>query len=320
MLIPSLIRQNEPLKKHCTLRIGGTADFFAEPSTEGEIAELFSFVTSTQIPFVVIGRGSNILFDDEGFRGLVIKFGKKFSSVVIEDDMITAQAGAWMPHVARRAQVNGLAGLEHTVGIPGTIGGIVVMNAGSKRKYIGGSIINVRAMLLDGVVKTIPAAACGFGYRQSIFQKETKIVVGVTLKCEKGDPVSIRKEMLAILRERRWKFPLKEHNCGSVFRSDPEIYAKYGPPGKIIEDLGGKGFLVGGIAVSEKHANFFVNRLNGTAQDYLKLIEYIKQRAYSEMEIVMKPEVHYIHSIQGKADITNNVQSYGLECLNNPKR
>lgn len=294
MQFPHCVRRNELLKNHCTLKIGGPADFFAEPSSQQEILELLAFARKNGLQFSVIGCGSNILFDDEGFRGLIIKIGNRFSSVKIEGNTIIAKAGAWMPHVARLAQVNGLGGVEHTVGIPASIGGLVVMNGGSQRKCIGDNVIGVDVLCFDGKIQTIPAADCNFGYRESIFQDRSKIILAVVIRCERKDPKLIRKEMLSILRDRRHKFPLKEPNCGSVFKSDPEIYEKYGTPGKIIEEIGFKGKSMGGIYVSVKHANFLVNRHDGSAKDFKEMVSSIEQSVLKRLNVTLHREVIYI--------------------------
>lgn len=293
---PHCVRRNELLCNHCTLKIGGPAEFFAEPSSQQEILELLAFANKNGLQFSVIGCGSNILFEDEGFRGLIIKLGRKFSSLSIEGDTMIAQAGAWVPHVARLAQVNGLGGLEHTVGIPASIGGLVVMNGGSQRRCIGDNVIAVDVLDCDGKIKRIVAADCDFGYRKSIFQDRSKIILAVLIRCEIKEPKLIRKEMLTILRDRRHKFPLKEPNCGSVFKSDPEIYEKYGTPGKIIEEIGFKGKSMGGIYVSEKHANFLVNRHNGSAKDFKEIVSSIEQSVLKRLNVSLHREVIYINS------------------------
>lgn len=296
MQLPQCVRRNELLSNHCTLKIGGPADFFAEPSSRRELMELLAFARERGLRFSVIGCGSNVLFDDEGFRGLIIKIGNRFSSVRIEGDIMIAQAGAWVPHIARLAQVNGLGGLEHTVGIPASIGGLVVMNGGSQRRCIGDNVIAVDVLDCAGKIKTIVAADCDFGYRKSIFQDRSKIILTVIVRCEQKQPKLIRKEMLSILRDRRHKFPLKEPNCGSVFKSDPEIYEKYGAPGKIIEETGFKGKSIGGIFVSDKHANFLVNRHNGSAKDFKEMVTAIEQSVLKRLNVSLHREVIYIHS------------------------
>lgn len=271
-----VIKTNEPLSRHCTLKIGGVADYFSEPETELEIIFSLQFAIKNDLPYFVIGHGSNILFDDLGYRGLIIKIGEKFSKISIKGTKVLAQAGAWMPYVARKSQAKGLAGLEHTIGIPGNIGGIVVMNAGSQRKSISERLIKVRALDKDGKIHELSKEDCAFGYRKSIFQTKGWIILTAELNCEATSSKVIRTEMLKILRDRRGKFPRKSANCGSVFKSSPELYKKHGPPGHIIENLGLKGISVGGVGISKKHANFFVNTGSGKSKDFEELLHLVQ--------------------------------------------
>lgn len=292
-MMQGFIKTKEPLKKHCTLQIGGVADYFSEPETESEIISSLQFAIKNTLPYFIIGHGSNVLFDDLGYRGLIIKIGEKFSKIVINDNKIIAQAGAWMPYVARKCQVNGLAGLEHIIGIPGNIGGGVTMNAGSQRKSISERLIKVRALDHNGQIHELKRVDCDFGYRKSLFQKKGWIILTVELECERSNCKTIRHEMLKILQDRRDKFPRKQPNCGSVFKSSPELYKKHGPPGLIIENLGLKGSCVGGVCISQKHANFFVNINSGTSSDFKQLLclvqdRFMKEHGYKLTEEVIK--------------------------------
>jgi len=291
----SFIKINEPLNRHCTLKIGGNADYFAEPESEQQILEALNFATQNQLSYFVIGHGSNLLFADEGYRGVIIKLAEKFAGIKVKNNTITAQAGAWMPYVARKAQVAGLVGLEHTIGIPGNIGGIVNMNAGSQRMSIAQNLIAVRYIDEQGGIKSISVVDCEFGYRQSIFQNNKWLILEAKFQLEKGDKNQIRHTMRTILSERRKKFPRKEPNCGSVFKSNPAMYEKYGPPGQIIEDLGIKGKQIGGIQVSPKHANFFVNTGGATAMEFVEVLKYVKDRSFIKLGFQLVAEVQRVN-------------------------
>lgn len=295
MDIPAFIKKNQALSLHCTLKIGGGAKYFVEPINEEEIVQAVRWAISNGLSYFVIGRGSNILFADEGYSGLIIKISKKLSRIIVnnEQGIVSVQAGAWMPHVARKCQSHGLSGLEHAVGIPGNIGGIITMNAGSQRKSISSNLQFVRYVDENGNVKTLNVNEGEFGYRKSTFQNNKWIILEATFFCELGDKNEIRRTMLEILGERRRKFPRKLPNCGSVFKSNPSMYKSYGPPGKIIEDMGLKGTRFGGVFVSEKHANFFINE-NGTSKDFSQLLCFVKEKAKAEYGIDLHEEVIFV--------------------------
>lgn len=292
-MCPDFIKTNVSLKHHCTLKIGGLADYFVEPENEQQIAEALAFAKEKAIPYFVIGHGSNLLFADEGYRGLIIKLADKFAQIEINENTIRVQAGAWMPYVARKAQQAGLVGLEHTVGIPGNIGGIITMNAGSQRKSIATNLKSISVITEEGEKRMLTPDQCDFGYRQSIFQNKLWIILSAEIECELGDKNQIRTEMRKILKERRLKFPRKQPNCGSVFKSNPAMYQQYGPPGKIIEDLGLKGFCIGDVCISPQHANFFVNTGKASSKDFLSMLSKIK-KVCLERNIIMNPEVQKV--------------------------
>lgn len=292
-MIPEFIKTNVSLKAHCTLKIGGMADYFVEPENEQQVKKALAFAKEKAIPYFVIGHGSNLLFADEGYRGIIIKLADKFAQIDINKNCIKVQAGAWMPYVARKAQQSGLVGLEHTVGIPGNIGGILTMNAGSQRKSIATHLKRICVMTKEGEKLMLTPDQCDFGYRQSIFQNKTWIIISAEIECEFGDKNQIRSEMRKILKERRLKFPRKLPNCGSVFKSNPAMYQQYGPPGKIIEDIGLKGFCIGDVCISVKHANFFVNTESGRSKDFINLLQMVKQIS-TEKGIKLDEEVYFV--------------------------
>lgn len=246
------------------------------------------------IPLLVIGQGTNLLFDDAGLRGIVLRLGANLSRLEIAGSRILAEAGVWVPHLARTAARAGLAGLEHTIGIPGTIGGLVLMNGGSQRRGIGEQVRRVWIIDQAGEERVLSPQECAFSYRHSALQGSGATVVRVELACPPGDPRRIRREMLADLRERRRKFPRKEPNCGSVFLSTAEMHASVGPPGRIIEQAGLKGWRVGAAEVSYRHANFIVNRGGATAAEVLALIAHIRRTVLAQIGFDLHCEVRYV--------------------------
>lgn len=285
-----------PLARFCTWAIGGPADLLLEPAAIPQIQETVRFARQHAIPLVVIGQGSNLLFADEGVRGIVMRLGPRFATRSTEGNRIVADAGAWVPGIARAAQRAGLTGIEHISGIPGTIGGLVLMNGGSRRRGIGENVERVWIVDQEGRGMVLTAAECRFSYRHSALQESGAIVARVELACASADPRAIRREMLADLRERRLKFPLKLPNCGSVFLSTSEMHASVGPPGRIIEESGLKGLRYGGAEISRRHANFIVNTAGATACDVLRLIAQVRTTVRSRIGFELQCEVRYVTS------------------------
>ncbi len=288
-----------PLAAHNSWQIGGPADLLVEPSCVDHVVSVVKFAHQENIPLVVIGQGTNLLFDDAGVRGIVLKLGNQFSRTIIAKNTIIAEGGAWVPGLARKAMLAGLAGLEHTIGIPGTIGGLVLMNGGSQRKGIGDNVSRVWVVDREGALVELSQADCNFSYRKSALQGTGAVVVKVELVCDRVKPAVIRRAMLKDLRERRSKFPRKEPNCGSVFLSTTEMHASVGPPGKIIEDAGLKGTRLGNAEVSRQHANFIVNLGGASSRDILGLVAHIRQVVAKRIDFELHCEVRYV-STTGK--------------------
>lgn len=289
-----LIRANEPLWLHSRWRIGGVADLFIEPLRADQVSRACARAEEEGVALIIVGNGSNLLFSDAGLRGAVLKIGRKFSRYTLKGNVITAQAGAWVPALARAAANRGLSGLEHAAGIPGTLGGLIYMNGGSLRHSIGEIVRRVWAIDRFGNVKVMHNAKCAFSYRRSIFQDTDLVILQAELICQPDDPSRIRRRTLEILEERKKKFPLRLPNCGSVFSNHPELYNSFGPPGKVIEDLGFKGFTVGGVQVSQKHANFIVNLGSGKAADVFKLVSLIRAATFKRTGLYLECEVRYV--------------------------
>ncbi len=288
------VYHDEPLARHCSWEIGGPADLLLEPRNAAQVSVIVAFAARHNIPLLVIGQGTNLLFDDRGVRGIVLKIGSAMDHLTIDGNRIVADAGAWVPEVARKAAKAGLVGLEHAIGIPGTLGGLVLMNGGSHRKGIGDNVRRVWVVDRDGREAILSREDCSFSYRHSALQESGGVIVRVELECRQGNPALVRREMIGDLRDRRRKFPRKQPNCGSVFLSTSQMHATVGPPGKIIEDAGLKGARIGNAQVSVQHANFIVNLGGATSADVLSLIARIRQVVFQKIGFDMHCEVRYV--------------------------
>ena len=264
-----------------------------EPESEASICRALRAAKAFGIPWMVIGDGSNLLFDDGGIDGMVIKIGCKLARFAVAGATVSAESGIWVPRLARLAARNGLAGMEHTIGIPGRLGGLICMNGGSLRQSIGTITREVTFIDSEGRRQRIAGEKCQFGYRTSIFQEQKCIIAACKLQLRPGSWPGLRQAMRRILRDRRTKFPRRLPSCGSVFRSDPETYRRHGPPGRLIENCGLKGKAVGGARVSHLHANFIVNTGQATADDVLALISDIQDAVFSRYGLRLETEVRY---------------------------
>ena len=276
----------EPMKNHTTFRIGGPADALALPKTPEEVAEVVRFCHEHAQPYYVLGNGSNLLVSDEGYRGLVLQLYRNFNDIQVNGETITVQSGAMLAAVARTAYQTGLTGLEFASGIPGTIGGAVVMNAGAYGGEMRNVLKEVTVLTKEGEVLVIPAKALELGYRTSVIPKNGWIVLGAVLQLKKGDQEQILARMEELKEQRITKQPLDLPSAGSTFKRPEGYFA-----GKLIMDAGLRGFTVGGAQVSEKHCGFVVNRGNATAADVWKLICEVKRRVKEMTGVELEPEV-----------------------------
>lgn len=277
-------------------RIGGQADLVLQPKTTKEVSDIVQWFDRRAIKPVVIGLTSNILFDDAGLRVPCIQIGPRMGQYTFERTEVYADAGIWVPGFARRLMQAGLGGSEHICGIPGTLGGLICMNGGSQRKGIGSLVVSVESVDRHGQIHQRSVEDCGFAYRHSVFQTNGEIITRSHLRLTRREPSEIRSEMRAILADRRRKFPRKQPNCGSVFKSNPAMYAEIGPPGAVIERLGFKGQRVGGAQVSPDHANFIVNTGGATARDTLLLIATIKAAVEAATGYRMEVEACFVQA------------------------
>jgi UDP-N-acetylenolpyruvoylglucosamine reductase len=284
----TLLRQHEPLAKRTTLRVGGAADLYAEPSSEADLALLAKFCKEHQLPMFVLGRGSNLLVRDGGFRGLVICLAQSaFSGIQVLGDRLRCGAGARLKAVAMEAKRAGLSGLEFLEGIPGSIGGALRMNAGAMGGAMFEVVLSVRTMDLCGHIQERPASTLAVSYR-----KCASLVGEVALEAElRGNPdarEAIEKRMAEFSRK-RWESQPAASSAGCMFKNPLTI-----PAGKLIDELGLKGTRVGGAMVSLEHGNFLVNNGSATARDVLELIELVRARAKRERDIDLQTEVEII--------------------------
>ena len=307
-ICPGGVLQNVSLAEISQWGVGGKADILIRPSTTKQVADLRSWFYRNSIHHFTIGSTSNLLFSDEGLRAPCVQLGNRLSQLTMYSNIVHVQAGVWVPSLARRLMLAGLTGGEHICGIPGTLGGLVCMNGGSQRKGIGSNVVSVESVDTTGNIFHRFASECNFSYRNSIYQANNEVITSVTLKFSPGKLSNIRQDMLAILADRSRKFPRKLPSCGSVFKSNPEMYAEIGSPGLIIEKLGFKGRRQGGAQVSLQHANFIVNTGGATASDILKLIAEISLEVKNSTGHYMEPEAFYVtpHGEKLPIDYLNN--------------
>jgi UDP-N-acetylmuramate dehydrogenase len=290
------VRCDADLRAYSRWRCGGRADLVVSPHDKQSVARLLSYFYERGIAWAVVGEGSNLFFDDAGVRIPLIQIGHKLSDIVVEGASLRAQAGAWAPAVALKAMRAGLGGIEHTIGIPGTFGGLVLMNGGSLRQGIGEHLTEVELVERTGELRRISRHACGFAYRRSTLQDRGAIVVGATLELSARERAPMRRRMLEIMASRRRRFPRDLPNCGSVFVSDPALYATFGPPGAVIEASGLKGARMGDAMVSPQHANFIVNRGRARSADVLGLIQRVRDTVAARTGHAMRCEVRFMNA------------------------
>lgn len=280
---------DEPMSKHTTFKIGGAADVFLLVETEEQLKKVIKVVNEENIPYFILGNGSNLLVGDKGIRGVVICLYKKMDDIFVDGERITVQCGALLSRVAAKAANEGLAGLEFASGIPGTIGGAVYMNAGAYGPEMKDVVESVRYMDKSGEIHKIYADECCFGYRKSIFTNSENIILDCTLKLKKGEKEEIRKLMNELTQRRVSKQPVDKASAGSVFKRPEGYFA-----GGLIEEAGLKGYSVGGAQVSEKHAGFIINSGGAKADDVLQLIKHIENVIYEKNGVMLETEVKMV--------------------------
>ncbi len=284
----TVILRDEPLAGHTTLRVGGPADVYVEPASEADLAAAVKFCGACGVPFFVIGRGSNLLVRDGGFRGVVICLAHaNFASIEFIGERMRCGAGAKLKNVAVEARRHGLSGMEFLEGIPGSVGGALRMNAGAMGGATFDVVESVRLMDFDGNVRELAPGEMSVAYRGCATLKN-HIALGAMFKGRPDSPESIAQRMSAF-SQKRWASQPAAPSAGCAFKNPPSI-----PAGKLIDELGLKGLRVGGAVVSQEHGNFIVNDGNATARDVLELISILKAKAKAERGIELRTEVEIV--------------------------
>lgn len=277
---------DEPMSRHTTFRVGGPADFFVTPKAKEEVRDVICICKEAGMPYYIIGNGSNLLVSDAGYRGVIVQIYKEMNEVKVEGDLVKAQAGALLSGIAAKALGAELSGFEFASGIPGTIGGACVMNAGAYGGEMKDVLESVTALTGEGKIIELGRNELELGYRTSVIAKKGYIVLGAVLKLERGDGEKIKTYMDELKEKRVTKQPLEYPSAGSTFKRPEGYFA-----GKLIEDAGLRGFQVGGAQVSEKHCGFVINRNHATAADIMELMRQVQIRVKENSGVDLEPEV-----------------------------
>lgn len=286
----SMVYVDEPMSRHTTFRIGGKADLLVEPTEVNQAEAVVKLLRQMQVPYVVLGNGSNVLVGDKGFRGVVVKLGKEFGACDMRENRIYAQSGIKLSRLANFALGNCLTGLEFAAGIPGTLGGALYMNAGAYGGEMKDIVQEVTYLDPQGRRRTATALECEFGYRTSLFSKNPGcVILGCVLELQEGNKEEIRGKMDDFAQRRVSKQPLNFPSAGSTFKRPEGYFA-----GKLIQDAGLMGLRVGGASVSEKHAGFVVNDQGATAAEVRELIRQVQEKVKEKFGVELQPEVRFI--------------------------
>lgn len=280
------VKQNVLLKGHTTFKIGGPADYFVSPETAEAIADVVRICRDYDMPYFILGNGSNVLAADKGYRGVVINIMGRMNNIAVDGNIITAEAGASLIKVSQVARDNGLTGMEFASGIPGSLGGAVYMNAGAYGGEMKQIIQSVSVIDETGKLSELSCEEMDFSYRHSLAEEKGLIVTGAVIELKKGDVSDIQAEMDSLLAKRREKQPLAYPSAGSTFKRPEGYFA-----GKLIMDAGLRGYKVGGAQVSEKHCGFVINTGEATAQDVVTLMDDVVEKVKREFGVTLEPEV-----------------------------
>lgn len=283
------IRPGEPMSRHTTFRIGGEADCFVEIESTEQLIQLGRYLQMIELPCLVLGNGSNLLVSDRGYPGVVLHVGARMQQIQVQGDRLVAQAGASMAQAARTAWEQSLTGLEFASGIPGTLGGGVIMNAGAYGGEFSQIVSQVKAVDREGNVLELDNAAMEFGYRTSAIKNQPFTVVEVTLQLARGEQDAIQGRMEELARRRKEKQPLEYPSAGSIFKRPEGYYA-----GELIMKSGLRGCQIGGARVSDKHCGFIINTGKATCEDVRDLIAHVQERVKACFGVELETEVIYI--------------------------
>ena len=279
----------EPMKNHTTFRIGGPAACFVRPQDAGQVERILNICRENEVPWFILGNGSNLLVSDRGFDGVIIQIYRNMSRIQVSGHYMTVQAGALLSAVAKQALREGLSGLEFASGIPGTVGGAVVMNAGAYGGEMKDVVESVTVLNEEGAVRKLAREELQMGYRTSLVKKKGYTFLEAVLKLNDGDPAAISARMEELKEQRVSKQPLEYPIAGSTFKRPEGYFA-----GKLIMDSGLRGFRVGGAQISEKHCGFVINTGDATAEDVVRLIRQVQDIVYEKFHVKLEPEVRFL--------------------------
>ena len=280
------VRTDEPMKSHTTFRVGGPADLFVTPETSEEVRAVVDMCRSEEIDCHIIGNGSNLLVSDRGVRGVVVQIAKVMNKIESNGEQIRAQAGALLSEVAAHALKDGLAGFEFAAGIPGTLGGACVMNAGAYGGEMKDVLYEVTVLTPQGEFRILKEDELELGYRTSVIARKGYIVLEAVIRLKKGDEEEIRRQMEDLRDRRISKQPLEYPSAGSTFKRPEGYFA-----GKLIMDAGLRGYTFGGAQVSEKHCGFVINRGDATAAEVAELMRRVADKVEEQFKVRLEPEV-----------------------------
>ena len=279
----------EPMKRHTTFRIGGPAEVFCMPENFAEVRRILEICKEEKLPYFILGNGSNLLVSDRGYRGVVIQLDRNYGEIRVENTEIYASAGALLSTIAVAARKASLTGFEFAGGIPGTLGGAVVMNAGAYGGEMKDVLQKVRVMNQDGEIFELPVEKLEMGYRTSVIKTAGYIVLEAGLSFKKGDIEEIKALTRKLSEQRISKQPLEYPSAGSTFKRPEGYFA-----GKLIMDSGLRGYRVGGAQVSEKHCGFVINVGDATAEDVRSLMKHVTETVYEKFGVTLEPEVKFL--------------------------
>lgn len=286
ILTKEQIKEQEPMSRHTTFRVGGPASWMVVPNSCAELSQILELCRREKLPFYILGNGSNLLVGDGGYRGVMVKLGPSFQKIQVEENLLSAGAGAMLAAASKQALSSSLTGLEFAAGIPGTIGGAVVMNAGAYGSDMSQVMKQAVVLTPEGKIETVPVQELELGYRTSCIQERGYIVLEVQFRLESKDAEQIRRKMEELAQLRRSKQPLEYASAGSTFKRPKGFFA-----GKLIQDAGLRGKTVGDAQVSEKHCGFVINRGEASAADIMELCSLVKQRVQEYAGVSLELEV-----------------------------
>ena len=283
------VKVNEPMNRHTTFRIGGPADYFLLPSSPEEMQEIIKICKGDELPYFLLGNGSTLLVSDDGYRGVIIQLYRNYGEITVKGKEICASAGALLSQIASAARNASLTGFEFAGGIPGTLGGAVVMNAGAYGGEMKDVLKEVTVMTGEGEILTLPAEKLEMGYRTSIIKTKGYLVLHAVISLEEGNQEAIKARMKELTDQRVSKQHLEFPSAGSTFKRQEGYFA-----GKLIMDAGLRGYQTGGAQVSEKHCGFVINKDNATAADVCRLMKDVQDKVKEQFGVTLEPEVKFL--------------------------